>query len=84
MGIVIAQLAMSVDGFIADPDDGCEDLFGFYGNGDVPVKLGEGIPELRVSRTTADLLLEAAASTGAIVVGRRLYDHQRVGRPPRG
>ncbi len=74
MGIVIAQLAMSVDGFIADPDDGCEDLFGFYRNGDVPVKLGEGIPELQVSRTTADLLLEAAASTGAIAVGRRLYD----------
>ena len=33
MGKVIAQLAMSLDGFIADKDDGCDDLFGFYENG---------------------------------------------------
>ncbi len=30
MGEVIAHLAMSLDGFIADPDDGCEELFGFF------------------------------------------------------
>jgi hypothetical protein len=56
MGEVIAHLAMSLDGFIADPDDGCDELFGFYGSGDVAVKLGAGIPELHVSRKTADLL----------------------------
>ena len=33
MSQVIANLAMSIDGFIADPDDGCDDLFGFYDNG---------------------------------------------------
>jgi dihydrofolate reductase len=74
MGEVTAQLAMSLDGFIADPDDGCDDLFGFYGGGDVAVKLSEGFPELKVSQTTADLLTAAVASTGATVVGRRLYD----------
>ena len=35
MGEVIAHLAMSLDGFIAGPDDGCDELFGFYGSGDV-------------------------------------------------
>lgn len=74
MGEVIAHLAMSLDGFIADPDDSCDDLFGFYENGDVSVKLSEGIPELHVSQTTADLLTAEVGKSGAMVVGRRLYD----------
>ena len=45
MGEVIAHLAMSLDGFIADPDDGCDELFGFYSSGDVAVKLSAGFPE---------------------------------------
>lgn len=74
MGKVTAQLAMSLDGFVADPDDGIDELFGFYFGGDVPVKLSEGLPELRVSQVTADLLWSATEQTGATVVGRRLYD----------
>ena len=50
MGEVIAHLAMSLDGFIADPDDGCEELFGFYQGGDVAVKLSEGFPGLHTSQ----------------------------------
>ena len=74
MGEVVAHLAMSLDGFIADPNDGCDDLFGFYGSGDVAVELSPGYPELHVSRTTADLLAASVARAGATVVGRRLYD----------
>src|ERR1700759_2978575 len=74
MGEVIAHLAMSLDGFIADPDDGCDELFGFYGSGDVAVQLSAGFPELRVSRKTADLLTTSVGNEGATVVGRRLYD----------
>jgi dihydrofolate reductase len=73
MGEVISYLAMSLDGFIADPDDGCEGLFGFYQAVDVAVKLSEGFPELHVSQATADLLTTSVAGTGATVVGRRLY-----------
>jgi dihydrofolate reductase len=71
---VTAQLAMSLDGFIADPDDRCDELFGFYGSGEVSLKLSEGFPELRVSPVTADLLRGATEKIGATVVGRRLYD----------
>ena len=74
MSKVTTQLAMSLDGFIADPNDGCDELFGFYGSGDVPVKLSAGFPELHVSQTTADLLWSATERIGATVVGRRLYD----------
>ena len=74
MAKVTAQLAMSLDGFIADKNDGCDELFGFYDSGEVPVKLSEGFPELHVSRVTADLLYSATERIGATVVGRRLYD----------
>jgi len=35
---------MSLDGLIADPHDGCQELFGFYLGGQVTVKLSEGSP----------------------------------------
>jgi hypothetical protein len=35
MAKVNAHMAMSLDGFIADPDDGIEQLFGWYFSGDV-------------------------------------------------
>ena len=74
MGKVTAQMAMSLDGFVADENDGIDDLFGFYFNGDVPLKLSAGVPELHVSRVTADLVVSATERAGATVVGRRLYD----------
>lgn len=39
MATVSAEMSMSLDGFIADPHDGVEQLFGWYGNGDVPVTM---------------------------------------------
>src|ERR1700760_1324041 len=74
MGEVIAHLAMSLDGFIADPDDGCDELFGFYGSGDVAGQLSAGFPGLRGSRKTADPLTTSVGNEGATGVGRRLYD----------
>lgn len=74
MGEVIAHLAMSLDGFIADPENGCDEVSGFYQSGDAAVKLSEGVPELHVSEATADLLTASVARAGATVVGHRLYD----------
>lgn len=56
MGEVDAHLAMQLYEFIADPDNGCEELFGFYGTGDVAVKLSEEYPQLHVSQAAAELL----------------------------
>lgn len=53
-----------LDGFMADPDDNCDELFGFYQSGDVPVKLSEGFPELHVSQATAGLLTASVAVRG--------------------
>jgi dihydrofolate reductase len=83
MATVIANLSMSVDGFIADPDDGVQELFGWYANGPVEVDGGGG-RTFHMTPTSARLLREALSQTGAFLVGRRLYDHTRGwdGRPP--
>ena len=74
MGKVVAQLAMSLDGFIADPDDGCDDLFGFYDNGDVELVLADGWPTFHMFEPSATLMREEVARTGCHVMGRDLYD----------
>ena len=71
---VIANLAMSIDGFIADPDGGCDDLFGFYDNGDVELVLADGWPPFHMDEPSPTLLREAVARTGCHVMGRDLYD----------
>jgi dihydrofolate reductase len=84
MGTVHTQLAMSLDGFIADPDDGIDELFGFYFGGDTPVHTSEGTPPMMMNAPSAKLFTEAVARVGAFVVGRRLYDITNGwnGRPP--
>src|SRR5438270_4718417 len=37
MADVIANMSMSLDGFVADPEDRVDHLFGWFGNGDVEV-----------------------------------------------
>lgn len=71
---VIASLAMSIDGFIADPDDGCADLFGFYENGAVELRVADGWPAFHMDEPSLTLFREAVARTGCHVMGRRLYD----------
>jgi dihydrofolate reductase len=80
---VIANLAMSVDGFIADRDDGVSELFDWYFNG--PVELIDFAGRtFRMHEPSVSLFRAALASTGAWLVGRRLYDHTNgwEARPP--
>ena len=71
---VKANLAMSIDGFIADPDGRCDDLFGFYDNGDVELVLADGWPSFHMYEPSATLMREGVARTGCHVMGRDLYD----------
>jgi dihydrofolate reductase len=78
MGKVSAGATMSLDGFIAGPDDtGFDLLFKWYGAGDVEVPMPDstaGVPTPSVSAATAELMREEQAALGALVVGRHLYD----------
>jgi dihydrofolate reductase len=83
MATVIANLSMSIDGFIADPDDGVQDIFTWYGDGPEVVESFGG-HRFRLHEPSASVLRGAFERTGAFVVGRRLYDHTNGwnGRPP--
>jgi len=74
MARVIANMSMSLDGFIADPDDGCNDLFGWYEGGPVEIENPSTSHSAHLTEESASVYGAALASTGAFLVGRRLYD----------
>jgi dihydrofolate reductase len=90
MGKVMTGATMSLDGYIAGPDDtGFELLFKWYGAGDVAVPMPDstaGVPASHVSKETAELMRKEMSGWGALVVGRHLYDltHAWNGRHPLG
>ena len=74
MAKVVANMSMSLDGFIADPNDGIEHLFGWYGGGDVAVPTADPQMTFRTSEASAADLRALFTSVGALVCGRRLFD----------
>jgi dihydrofolate reductase len=74
MSKVYTHMTMSLDGFIADPKDGIDELFGWYSAGDVPVPTAGEQWTFQVDAQSADLLRGMLARAGAIVCGRRLFD----------
>ena len=77
MGKVGTGFATSLDGFIARPDGEVGPLFDWYFGGDTEYRVPSGGLTLRVSPQSADLLRESYAKMGALVVGRRHFDHTR-------
>jgi len=75
MGKVVTHMTMSLDGFVADPHDGVEELFGWYQAGTVTVPTADERWSFTVDERSAQMLREVLAATGALVCGRRLFDH---------
>jgi dihydrofolate reductase len=72
---IMTGATMSLDGFIADPQHGgFEYLFQWYGNGDVEIRTANPQVSIRTSAEDAEHLRELMTNTGALVVGRRLFD----------
>jgi dihydrofolate reductase len=88
MSKVIAQFTMSLDGFIADANDGVWPLLNWYINGDTPISLPgvEMDMPFKTSRASAELLQALWSSLGATVTGRRDFDVSQAwgGRSPFG
>ena len=74
MGKVVSHMTMSLDGFIADPDDGVDELFGWYDAGPVAVPSADERWSFTVDEGSAQMLRQALGTTGALVCGRRLFD----------
>jgi dihydrofolate reductase len=94
MGKVAMGLSMSLDGFIAGPNDGPERplgeggerLFAWYSAGDTEYGLPGTEMVFEVSPQSAELLREAHARIGALVTGRGTFDITSGwgGNPPLG
>lgn len=76
MGKVTTGGTMSLDGYIAGPNEsGFDLLFQWYGNGEVKIPTASpDVPPLRLSAASAALVQEEWGNTGALIVGRHLYD----------
>lgn len=74
MGRVLAEMSMSLDGYVATPDDGVDALHTWYGSGDVVTPTGSSGVSFRTSAASAGLLKEALAGSGALITGRRNFD----------
>jgi dihydrofolate reductase len=73
MGKVVAEFAMSLDGFIADPKDDVSQLYTWFSNGDTPIQGAAG-RVFMTSAASAKNYMELVESTGALVTGRRDFD----------
>lgn len=94
MGKVIFENSISLDGFVAGPNDspenalgdGGEALFKWYSLGDVKFPLPGTDMVFDVSRASADFLRDKWNAQGAMLTGRRLFDIANGwgGKPPGG
>jgi dihydrofolate reductase len=72
---VYTGASMSLDGYISGPEEsGFEHLFKWYGNGDVEVPTAKPDMTMRMTPVSAEHLREVWEASGALVVGRKLFD----------
>ena len=74
MSKILTHMTMSLDGFIADPDDQVGEIFDWYGAGDVAVPSANKNISFKVDPASADVLRDLIGTTGALIAGRRLFD----------
>ena len=94
MSKVFVELSMSLDGFVAGPNDGPENpmgdggmrLFQWYHSGDTAFPLPGTDMVFKISRASAEFLQESWSTIGAMVLGRRMFDIAGAwgGNPPGG
>ena len=72
---IISGATMSIDGYIAGPEEsGFDRLFQWYGNGDVELPSANPEISFRLTEASAAVWREVLDTTGALVVGRHLFD----------
>jgi dihydrofolate reductase len=74
MAKIITSFTMSLDGFIAGPNDDVGRIFRWYFAGDTDFRRPDGRAMFKLSQASAELLRETWGTIGAIVTGRRDFD----------
>jgi dihydrofolate reductase len=86
MGKVITGFTMSLDGFIAGPNDDIRTLFKWFSSGDTSFPVPGTDMVFQISRASADVIAPLWSSIGAFVTGRHDFDVSAAwgGKPPYG
>lgn len=71
---IMSAAAVSLDGYMADDNDGVGPMFDWLGNGDVEWTFPGSSDKLRSSQATADFMRALYTDIGAVVIGRRVFD----------
>ena len=75
MSKVVAIMSMSLDGYVADLNDGVSEVFDWYTSGDVEIRTGgSDAMTFQVSRPSADHLHALMSEVGAMLTGRRTFE----------
>jgi dihydrofolate reductase len=76
MGKVSTGFSMSLDGFVAGPNEDFQHLFAWMmgGDTDYTVKIGDREQTLKLSAASIEMYDNAINTAGALVAGRRLYE----------
>jgi len=76
MSKLVAIMSMSLDGFVADRNDGVGEVFDWYmGSGDVEIHTGGADPmTFRVSAPSAEHIRSLTSELGAVLTGRRTFE----------
>ncbi len=74
MGKVRTHMTMSLDGYIAAPDDQVGELFEWYDAGDVSVPSANDDVKFNVDEASATVLRDLTENVSVLVAGRRLFD----------
>ena len=76
MSKVVTSMSMSLDGYVADRNDGVGEVFDWYMNsGEVEIHTGGSDPmTFKVSGPSAEHLRRLTSGLGAMLTGRRTFD----------
>jgi dihydrofolate reductase len=74
MAKITTEFSMSLDGYVAHLDDGIEQIFDWYFDGDVEVPTPTEGLTFRVAEANARHIHESWPQVGCLISGRRLFD----------
>jgi len=76
MSKIVAIMSMSLDGYVADGDDGVAEVFDWYStSGDVEIHTGGSDPmTFKMSGPSAEHFAALTSELGAVLTGRRTFD----------